>query len=247
MRSDEATANAVCHRCTAADNWNDLMEENFLVLDAIAVRVDMEGVLQQLGYPQGARVSAKVREKAAVLITEMRQLILPKGAYLRLEGSPPKGFELFSQAEGIVLAVATIGEAVERRAKELIDKERGATGLIVDAIGTIAVEQTADFLEDRIRRDCAGGGWKVSRRYAPGYCGWKMEAQREIFKHLPDTLGIKLTSSCLMVPEKSLSFVCLLSTGGDFCVVKIGDCRKCRQKDCPYRLEPNEPKDGSAS
>lgn len=219
------------------------MEENFLVLDAIAVRVSLADVLLQLGYPQGTCVSSRVREKVRVQITEMWQLMEPKGAYLKLEGAPQKGFELFSQAEGIVLALATIGAAVERRAKELVDMEQGATGLIIDAIGTIAAERTADFLEGEIRRDCARSGWKVSRRYAPGYCGWKMEAQRQIFSHFPDTLGVTLTSSCLMIPEKSLSFVCLLSTNGDFSTVKVGDCRKCRQKVCPYRLEPYEMKD----
>ena len=218
------------------------MKENFLVLDTIPVRVSIEDVLLQLGYPKGTRTSSRVREKVRVQIAENWQLIQPKGAYLRLEGAPQKGFELFSQAEGIVLALATIGGTVESRAKELVNADQGATGLIIDAIGTIAAEQVADFLEEKIRRDCASSGWKISRRYAPGYCGWKMEAQKEIFSHFPDTLGITLTNSCLMIPEKSLSFVCLLSASGDFGPVKIGNCRKCSQENCPYRLEPYETK-----
>lgn len=218
------------------------MKENFLVLDTIPVRVSIEDVLLQLGYPKGTRTSSRVREKVRVQIAENCQLIQPKGAYLRLEGAPPKGFELFWQAEGIVLALATIGGTVESRAKELVNAGQGATGLSIDAIGTIAAEQVADFLEEKIRRDCASSGWKISRRYAPGYCGWKMEAQKEIFSHFPDTLGITLTNSCLMIPEKSLSFVCLLSASGDFGSVKIGNCRKCSQENCSYRLEPYETK-----
>lgn len=218
------------------------MEESLLVLDTIPVRVSIEDVLLQLGYPQGTRTSSRMREKVRVQTAETMQLIKPKGAYLRLKGPPPKGFELFSQAEGIVLALATIGGTVENRAKELVGAGQGATGLIIDAIGTIAAEQVADFLEEKIRRDCAGYGWKISRRYAPGYCGWKMQAQKEIFSHFPDTLGITLTDSCLMIPEKSLSFVCLLSASGDFGSIKIGNCRKCSQENCSYRLEPYETK-----
>jgi len=218
------------------------MKEDFLVLDTIPVRVSIEDVLLQLGYPKGTRTSSRVREKVRVQIAENWQLIQPKGAYLRLEGAPQKGFELFWQAEGIVLALATIGGTVESRAKELVNADQGAMGLIIDAIGTIAAEQVADFLEEKIRRDCASSGWKISRRYAPGYCGWKMEAQKEIFSHFPDTLGITLTNSCLMIPEKSLSFVCLLSASGDFGSVKIGNCRKCSKENCPYRLEPYETK-----
>lgn len=214
------------------------MKENFLVLDTIPLKVGLEGVLTQLGYPKGARLSASLQEKVEIQMTETLQLIEPKGAYLRLEGRIQKGFELFAGAEGIVLALATVGGAVERRARQLIDADQGAAALIVDAIGTVAVEQAADFVERRIRRDLVNSGWMVSRRYAPGYCGWKMEAQREIFNHFPDTLGIRLTSSCLMIPEKSLSFACLLSRSGDFSMIKVAHCRLCKQKACSYRSEP---------
>lgn len=216
------------------------MQEDFFVLNRIPVQVSLEGVLIQLGYPQGVCCSSSLREKARVQISETLQLIEPKGAYLRLEGEIQKGFELFCGVEGIVLALATVGGAVECRARQLIDTQQAAAGLIVDAVGTIAAEQTADFIEHRIRRDFTNLGWKVSRRYAPGYCGWKIEAQREIFDYLPDTLGVKLTDSCLMMPEKSLTFACLLSRTGDFSMIKVKDCRRCNQQACSYRLQPYE-------
>ena len=219
------------------------MEQDFTILDNIVLQLTVQEVLRQLGYPPRSRVPAAVREKVRLQIAETQELLEPRGAYLRLGKAPQKGFEPFSRAEGIVLALATIGDALERRAKELVDRQQGAAGLIVDAIGTIAVERTADFLENEVRQDCARCGWEVSRRYAPGFCGWKMEAQREIFRCLPNTLGVALTGGCLMIPEKSLTFVCLLSGDGDFSGIRIGDCAKCRQEACPYRLESYEGKD----
>ena len=115
---------------------------------------------------------------------------------------------------------------------------KSTKGLIADAAGTVAAERTADFVERRIRRHFTSSGWKVSRRYAPGYCGWDIKAQSDIFAHFPDTLGIELTEGCLMVPEKSLSFVSLLSKGGDFKAIKVGNCKNCKQERCPYRLTP---------
>ncbi|UCF43787.1 MAG: hypothetical protein JSV99_02330 [Planctomycetota bacterium] len=218
------------------------MKEVFFVLDTIPLQVSPEDVLKQLGYPDKMSVPPGTHKKVDDEIGETQSLIEPKGAYCRLDGVPEKGFELFSAAEGIVLALATIGPKVERRAGKFVRTDRAATGVIADAIGTVAVEQTADFLERKIHEDCANFGWKVSRRYAPGYCGWAMEAQKEIFSHFSDTLGIKLTNSCLMIPEKSLSFVCLLSREGDFSKVKVGNCKRCRQKDCPYRSEPYKPR-----
>lgn len=232
--------NVLWHRRQVTGDGKDCMREDSLVLDEISVRVSPRDVLEQLGYPQGTCLSSSLEEKVRVQITETVPLMEPKGTYLRLEAAGRKGFELFSGVEGIVLALATIGGAVEQRARELVDMEQGATGLIVDAIGTVAVEQAADFLERKIRRDFAGAGWNVSRRYAPGYCGWKIEAQEQIFGCFSDTLGIKLTRSCLMIPEKSLSFVCLLSRSGDFSMIKVKACRRCKQDACSYRSEPYE-------
>jgi hypothetical protein len=222
-------------------NGKSQLKEDFFVLDTIPLRVGPEVVLKQLGYPDKRSVPPATHEKVKTQVSETLPLIAPRGAYCRLDGVPDKGFELFSGAEGIILALATIGAKVEHRAGKLVNTKRAAEGLIVDAIGTVAVEQTADFVERKIHRGCDSYGWKVSRRYAPGYCGWKIEAQKEIFSHFPDTLGIELTSSCLMIPEKSLSFVCLLSSEGDFSKIKVGNCKGCRQKECPYRSEVYKP------
>ena len=201
------------------------------------MRVSPKEVLRQLGYPRETRVSSKMRERVDLEMAETLRLIEPKGVYLKLKGAEPKGFELFAGAERIVLALATIGSAVEQKAKELVETGQSVMGLIVDAVGTIAAEQTADFVERQIRQESARCGWKVSRRYAPGYCGWELEAQKEIFGNLPDTLGIGLTTGCLMIPEKSLSFVCLLSSNGNFDTIKVGNCKICEQERCPYRRE----------
>ena len=134
------------------------------------------------------------------------------------------------------MALATIGEALEQKALELVISGNGTTGLIVDAIGTIAVEQCADFIESRIRESYSRAGWRISRRYAPGYCGWAIEAQRDFFACIGDTQGIRLTDSCLMKPEKSLSFVCLVNRGGDFSGISLCDCKNCTEKNCSYRI-----------
>ena len=218
--------------------FKDQMNKDLFVLGTIGLQISMEAVLIQLGYSDLESVSSGMRGKVGVEITKTQSLIEPKGSYLRLAEGDLKGFELFSGAERIILALSTIGPGLEQYSKKLVGAGEGARGLVADAIGTVAAEQTADFLERKIVQDCGEAGWKVSRRYSPGYCGWEIEAQRQIFSRFEDTLDIKLTESCLMIPEKSLSFVCLLSRTGDFGSIKVGNCTKCRQKECPYRKEP---------
>jgi len=211
------------------------MEEEIFVFGIIGLQISLEAVLIQLGYSDLESVSSGMRDKVGAEIAKTQSLMEPKGLYLRLQEGDFKGFELFSGAGRMILALATIGPALEQYAKKLVGAGEGATGLIADAIGTVAAEQTADFLERKIQQDCSETGLKVSRRYAPGYCGWEIEAQRQIFSRFDDTLGIKLTDSCLMIPEKSLSFVCLLSRTGDFSSIEVGNCKNCGQKGCPYR------------
>ncbi len=213
------------------------MKENFLVIESIPVQVGMQALLRQLGYPRWSRVSPKMQAKVEQEMAETLRLIEPKAAYLRLEGAQMKRFELFAGVERIVVALTTIGAAVEQKAKEAVESGQSVTGLIVDAVGTLAVEQAADFVERQIRQESARRGWKVSRRYAPGYCGWELEAQQDIFDNFPHTLGIGLTPGCLMIPEKSLSFVCLLSSNGNFNTIRVGNCKTCEQENCPYRKE----------
>jgi len=213
------------------------MYNNFFVLNNIPLRISQEDVFRQIGHPPGGNSSSRMEAKIQADLEEVLPLLEPKGAYVWLPQGETKGFELFSWAGGMVLALATIDSTLETYSAKMIESGRSATGLVVDAVGTIAVEQTADFVEDKIRQDAALGGWKVSRRYAPGYCGWPLEAQRDIFSYFPNTLGIRLSDGCLMKPEKSLSFMCLLSSNGDFGTAEIGDCLNCSQKECPYRKD----------
>ncbi|MHC4749441.1 MAG: hypothetical protein ACYTFW_06150 [Planctomycetota bacterium] len=213
------------------------MEENFFVFNPIRIKINPEEVIKQLGYSHTDDISPKIRNRVDQETAQALRLIEPKGAFTILDKSRPRGFSLFAGAEKIVLALATIGPAIGLRAKKLIETQQSARGLIVDAAGTVAAEWTADFIEHRIHRHFTHFGWNVSRRYSPGYCGWDVTAQKDIFEHFPDTLGIKLTDGCLMVPEKSLSFALLLSKGGDFSAIKVGNCRDCKQERCPYRLQ----------
>ncbi len=226
---------------TGFSGWKNGMEQSFFVFDRIDVTVGPEEVLKQLGYPRADSAGAGFRQRVEVELNEALRLIEPRGAYLLVDGARRTGLELFAGAEKMAPALATIGPGVEARARTLVKDQQGAGALIVDAVGTIAVEKAADFIEGRIREHFAGQGWYVSRRYAPGYCGWDLKAQRELLGHFPDTLGVELTEGCLMVPEKSLSFVCLLDREGDFAWVKMGNCKVCRQEECSYRLHQYRP------
>jgi cobalamin-dependent methionine synthase I len=46
----------------------------------------------------------------------------------------------------------------------------------------------------------------MKRRFSPGYSDMSLEMQKKIFKLLkPENIGINLSPSCLMIPEKSVT------------------------------------------
>jgi hypothetical protein len=207
-----------------------------VVVDPVPMQVRPEAVYRQLGYPRTAQVPDRVLEEVATSIREAGKLMEPRGTFRLVEDDDLSSFEHFTRARRVVVALVTIGPSLERKASAWIRSGRFTEGLALDTIGSIASECAADHLESRIRKDFAAAGFKLSRRYSPGYCGWELKAQKQLFDFFSDTRGISLTESCMMVPEKSLSFAVALSENGDFSGVEIVDCNVCDEKDaCQYR------------
>jgi hypothetical protein len=67
---------------------------------------------------------------------------------------------------------------------------------------------------------------------------WPIEQQKELFGFfgsVEDLIGVELTDSCLMIPNKSVSGVFFVSEHG------FESCQLCRQDDCPKRRAPFDP------
>ncbi len=102
--------------------------------------------------------------------------------------------------------VCTIGNALEEKVKELVSTGDTISAFILDRIASELVELTADLLENKIQAELKPISLNLTKRYSPGYCGWKVNEQQKLFSLLPENFcGIKLTESSLMLPIKSIS------------------------------------------
>ena len=83
-----------------------------------------------------------------------------------------------------------------------------ADALIVQAIGTAAIEAWMDEVEGEIRQELAPGEDLVSR-FSPGYGDLPLDYQRTLLSVLDTSrkIGVSLTDSLLMVPSKSVSAI----------------------------------------
>ncbi|MBQ8261705.1 MAG: Vitamin B12 dependent methionine synthase activation subunit [Lachnospiraceae bacterium] len=134
-----------------------------------------------------------------------------KGDALLFPYGEVRSGDLSKNLEGcreIYLFAATIGTEFDR-----LIKRRSITDLagaaILQAIGATAVENVCDRLNGYLEAEAKAEGRKLRPRYSPGYGDYGLENQKGIFQVLEPYryIGISLTESLLMLPEKSVTAV----------------------------------------
>lgn len=153
----------------------------------------------RLTEPKGGYVVFSVREKtrSSISFREADFTIESRGVLKALR-----------EAEKIVLFLVTIGPALEAKVKDYHRSRQITRSLILDAVGSVAVEELARQANSFLSKLGEKEGYCCSMRYSPGYGDWDISAQQDIFR-LTDAgrLGVQLTDSCVMFPEKSISAV----------------------------------------
>jgi len=166
------------------------------------------------------------------------ETVTPAGPALRgdiLLHSPLLGKAL-GQAGHLILAVYTIGPALESRARRYNEQGQFTRSFLLDAVGTVALEALADRLHQHISAGCAPQGLHLGCSFSPGQDDWPLEEQRALFALLhPEQIGVRLNEQEVMVPLKSVSEAVPLGREGE--LVAIGPaCARCpRREKCPYR------------
>lgn len=107
---------------------------------------------------------------------------------------------------------------------------------IADALGSIIAEKAADCMEEVLDEIIRSKGWKHTNRFSPGYCGWHVSEQQQLFPLFPvaEPCGIKLTDSSLMLPIKSVSGI--IGLGGRVRKMEY-TCGLCTYSQCYRRKQ----------
>jgi hypothetical protein len=136
------------------------------------------------------------------------------------------------KSESIAFFMCTAGDAIGKRSRVAMSEKDLLSGYIYDVIGSEIVEAAADLMQSEIESSCLPGK-KITNRYSPGYCGWNVSQQHELFDLFSDNFcGIKLTDSALMDPVKSVSGI--IGIGKDVRRMAY-TCGICNMNDCIYR------------
>ncbi len=138
-------------------------------------------------------------------------------------------------ASRLIVILATIGARLEEHVSRVWDENK-VYALAVDGAGSAAVEALANAACQYFERQAVEDGLQASIPLSPGMVDWPVEdGQPQIFDLLGETgTDVQLTSSCIMVPKKSLTMVMgvgkdVSSTGRtcDYCTMRA----TCRYQD----------------
>jgi hypothetical protein len=136
-------------------------------------------------------------------------------------------------AEGSILFICTAGVGIGAKSQNLMAKGDLIEGYILDTIGSVTVEAAIDKIQKSVENELIIEGVKITNRYSPGYCGWALKEQKQLFAFFPNNLaGIKLSDSCLMDPIKSVSGI--IGFGRNV-KKKAYECQMCELENCIYR------------
>jgi hypothetical protein len=221
------------------------------VLSDPPVRIDRDEVLRFQGYKKGHDVpTADVLALFENAMALGERLMAPRIVYravpvggqsadlIEADGERlhiPQIERWWGRPAAVGAGICTVGDAIEARVRVLFEAREFPLAVMLDSVGSAAVESLAEYANDLLCQAALGGGLKVTNRISPGYAGWDTAEQAVLFRLCPGKpIGVELNSACFMTPVKSISF--LVGVGPDVRVDHyFTQCRRCWMRDCGYR------------
>ncbi len=215
------------------------------------IDIDKKEVCRYLGYRNGRR------PKSSILLlidkeTEEAHNLIQTSCFYQLKGvkrvrSPQVILEdgltitsevlsrVLPRCQQVAIFVVNIGRRLEKRVNQLMEGGQMLRATILDAVGSEAVEEAVDYLQNKLRELANSDGAEITMRYSPGYCDWDITQQRVLFEAMNSApLGVSLTDECLMVPRKSVSGLIGLGRFEKY-QLRLSPCLFCTKMECLSR------------
>jgi hypothetical protein len=176
--------------------------------DPAALRARSPGVVQaaERALRDAAPLLAPRVTYQRILVRSLRheRLLLAEGRVL--EG--PLIAQHLRGASEVVGAVCTVGEWIDEAVSAAFEGDP-VFALALDGLGSGAVEALATAAAARFESEAAAEGLEATIPLSPGMVGWPVDkGQPQLMDLLdPTEAGIRLSSSGMMIPRKSISFV----------------------------------------
>lgn len=216
------------------------------------LKLDVDAVLRGQGADPAVvrQRNPKLVEIASLALESTLALLEPKVTARRFkvlsvrhnrleldEGFSLKGEWITNQlagAEYLVAIICTVGPVISNTVSQTIPEDV-VLGLAIDGVGSAGVEALAQMICSQVEDQAVLEGRQTTVPFSPGMIEWPVEqGQPQIFELLAsENLGVRLTSSMVMIPSKSLSM--LVGVGRNISAKGV-TCDYCAMKGtCKYR------------
>lgn len=192
------------------------------VIDNVHLCLSVEQVLHRRRIHYTSELRPQVMSILHELLSTVGSLLAPTFAY-ELYPITYVGDDLLCLDEGIVFhgsllarflagarqmaaVVCTIGPHLEAKVDEYFAQNEQLRGLILDHIGTAALDSLTIEICQFMKQEASSHGYKASGSLSPGVLDWPILEHRHLFELVPaDQICVHLTSLGMMVPRKSIS------------------------------------------
>ena len=200
-------------------------------------KIDAEKYYRRISIFEEARKEAEtlIHPRALFILISVKQI---QDGEIILQGNEVIQSRLLASllksAGEILVGVSTLGDALEKRVDEHFKQGDSAKAVALDGWGTAALASFARQFEKHFGTIARARGKNLSIIFEPGHAEWPLDQQQVLFRLLPaQKIGMRLTSSSLMIPKKSVSRLVGLGNG---LFAEGTKCNYCsRQKQCLFR------------
>ncbi|MFC2024320.1 hypothetical protein ACFLTJ_01910 [Chloroflexota bacterium] len=231
-------------------------EQPVAVVGNINLCLKVEEVLHHRGLSCGPELELEVKDIVQGLMIRIDDLLEPVFIYetysiastrnnlISLENgtrfSSSTLAKFLNKATQLAVVVCTIGPRLEERVAEYFGQMERLKGLILDHIGTMALESLTAVACQVIEEIASSQGYRAGGLLSPGELDWPIEEQGQLFQLVDsEQIGVHLTPVGMMVPLKAVSLV--IGIGPEIPNwTRAEICACCtRGKTCPYSKVPN--------
>lgn len=199
--------------------------DKLVIEKEIPFRINRKAVYALLGYRKGTTtLSEKMASLVDASFKEALELVDPLGIYITrkikekgsdiyLARSPIilKGKSvqmLLKDSFAVTLLAAAIGPGVENKISEETERGNLEKALILDVIGSEAVEAVANSFNARLISLARQDKNFLTTRFSPGYGDLDLGLQRDLYKELAlEETGITITEKNMLFPQKTITAV----------------------------------------
>lgn len=210
-------------------------------------KIDIDQVFRYLGYKGRNNYPPELLTQVKEAIQEMEQFIFPKALVEEFNLTIDKDlfdkqlFETLEKSRFIIIAVITLGHAFSDKAFAG-DPKSGIKELIIDAIGTVVLNDVSSQLRKSLVEKYEKKGLVLTKRLSPGENDIPLEVQSQIFQMLDSKkIGVVLTKQMVMEPLKSYSMIYGVirreDVREDILCTKESGCNGCNFEKCFFREE----------